>query len=1074
MGRSLTDGKLTYVLRRSRMAIKGDLCSMDLTQVFQMLSLNQKEGRLVIDLEENRNLSVLFCRHGITLLPICDLNDEEILYYVIKRRNIAGGNLIEARKKYERPDKPLLEALKEVGLIKRSWLLPMLRERIQSQILDLFFMTSGKFEFREEPANKFLTGLDEDEIDAFLFQVGELIMEGSKRLDEWTAIREVVPSTDEVFYAIKTPDEKSLSGMPVEMTEVLMALNGVRSVKEVERITGLGTYTVCGYILDLLKNGHIAPVESQTLVNTAHSLFQSGRMEDALRLFHRLLALTNGDPDIHLKIALIYERMGEYLSAANHYKSLAEFHLSQGDVGQSYEYYQTALSLIPTDIDVLGRLIGLFLRYGERHQLETFDVVEGSRVLVQVYLEMEEVEKAMDLLHRLIKVSIDVHHNRNVLIQLYLRHGLSDEAVKELDKIGKVMLEEGNKADAVKIYRQILKLDPGRQDVASILDDIDEDRMQARIRKRRRLGLVRSSLYVSAFIGCFFYYGSMARRELRSIDVQHLTVNHDYDSARRLLQEFIDRFPFSTAAMDARTMLEAIKGQEQAYVKKLDIEEVKRANEEKKNLKVAKEAFRKARESLEKNDLVSALEHLQRANQFSIGHDEWRKSVDLERNLNQVNDYHAYAMDLKREAEAFLKAGKYQQSYDSFVRLYRKYPNSSSARNLRAPVLLESEPAGAIVKLDGRELNGLTPMIVQLPMDQITELSFIKEGYQPVNLSVRGDMQAGHMANLPRMADFVIETKVGLRSAPCIFENFFVVGGRGGRVLAVDLKRETVSWEEKFSGLNENTASPIMTSKGIFTGSVDPGLFRLDWKDGQKIWRLKTESFFPSRPVVVNDTVIAGDTEGTLWCIWTEKGNESWHRETGGAIRASPVHIDGVVFVGNENGHLLAYNAVDGKEVARAKLKGGIIVPPVISGDLLVVVTEAGMLYVLNRNTFQVKWTTVVDGLIRTPLVVDGERVYVTITDGRLVRFSLLNGKQDEERFQVECNLLGSPLVRPDGVYLGAMDGRFYVLERQSLRVRWSVEIGEAIQSSVVEWKGLVIVTTGNGEIRGFSMESRK
>jgi len=141
VGRSLTDGKLTYVLRRSRMAIKGDLCSMDLTQVFQMLSLNQKEGRLVIDLEENRNLSVLFCRHGITLLPICDLNDEEILYYVIKRRNIAGGNLIEARKKYERPDKPLLEALKEVGLIKRSWLLPMLRERIQSQILDLFFMT---------------------------------------------------------------------------------------------------------------------------------------------------------------------------------------------------------------------------------------------------------------------------------------------------------------------------------------------------------------------------------------------------------------------------------------------------------------------------------------------------------------------------------------------------------------------------------------------------------------------------------------------------------------------------------------------------------------------------------------------------------------------------------------------------------------------------------------------------------------------------------------------------------------------------------------------------------------------
>ena len=38
------------------MAIRGDLWSMDLSQVLQMLSLNQKEGQLVIDLENNRYL----------------------------------------------------------------------------------------------------------------------------------------------------------------------------------------------------------------------------------------------------------------------------------------------------------------------------------------------------------------------------------------------------------------------------------------------------------------------------------------------------------------------------------------------------------------------------------------------------------------------------------------------------------------------------------------------------------------------------------------------------------------------------------------------------------------------------------------------------------------------------------------------------------------------------------------------------------------------------------------------------------------------------------------------------------
>jgi len=1054
------------------MAIKGDLWSMDLAQVLQMLSLNQKEGQLVIDLGSSRKRSVLFCRHGITTLPICDLNDESTLHHVIKRRNIAGGSLIGARKKYERHDKPLIEALKEVGLIERSWLLPMLRERIQSQLLDLFFLTSGKFSFHEEPAQKFVVGLDGEERNALFFSVEEIIMEGSKRLDEWDSIREVVPTTEEIFQAVRMPESVGDDGMPTEVMEFLMTLNGVRDLNEVAEITQLGIFRVCGYAAELLREGYIAPVEPHVLVQTAHTLFQNGRMEEALRVFHRVLDLTDGDPDVRLKIALIHERQGEYLKASEHYRTLAELHLREGAIAQCFGYYQTVLRILPTDLDVLGRLIGLYLRYSSRVQLDTFDIIEGARILVQIYIEMIEVDRAIDLLQRLVKADIDIHQSRNQLIHLYIKHGRSEEAVAELEKIGARMLQEGNRTGAVRIYQQILKLSPGRRDVSRILDQVDDGRRVGRQRRRRRLGLVRSSVYLCLFFVCYLYYGNVAARELKAISIQDYIDDKQFVPAQRRIQEFIDRYPFSLAATEARRLLISIELQHAEYQSQQNRRLDNQADVDRENLKKAVKLYDEARMALTQNELERGLELLRQASQLSAAQPGWRKEVGLDRNLQQIHDYLDAARKLHEQAEEALEIGQYRQSYDLFVRLHREYRYAQVARDLRVPVLLESEPSGASVWLGGRRLDGVTPFVVRLPLQGKAMVTFTREGYDAVEIAIHPKRRSSVRPVLARLPAFMIEAKLDINSSPMIHGNTLVAGGRGGRVLAVDLDREMVRWVEKFTGLNDHACSPVISPEGVFTGSVDPGLFKLDPSDGRKVWRLNTRSFFSSAPLVVSKYVLAADSKGTVWCAWADKGNEAWHTDTGARITSRPVYADGRVYAGNLDGHLLCLGVTNGVELHRLKLKGGIRVSPLIAGRLIVAVTDAGMLYAIDLNELKTRWTWLVDGSVVAPLRLDGEWIYVTIAKGELLRVNLRTGKQEEGSFRADAQFLSGPVVRRDGIYLGGMNGVLYVLDRNNLKVRWSLNLGSAIRGSVVEWDDIVVVTTQNGKVYGFPPDS--
>ncbi len=1048
------------------MAIKGDLTSIELAQVFQMMSLNQKEGCLVIDVGGRETRSVLFGRRGLTMLPILDLNDDELLDYIVKRRNIADGDLDAARQMYERPGQRLVDAFRDYGLIDHEWVLDVVRERIQAQLLDLFFITNARFEFEEGATEKFLGGLDPAERDHFFFSVEEVIMEGSQRLDEWEAIRDAIPRDDEIYYQVYLPETVGDDGMPPERYEALMALDGSRDVAEVVEFTGLGSYRVCSHLAELLREGYIEPLSPDQLRELANGHLQAGHLDDAHRLFRRLLEHEPSDVEALLRTALILERLDEPLQAVDQYRKLAEHYLKEASIAQSCEYLQTCLRLIPTDIDTLGRLIGLHLRYGESHDLQSVEVVEQSRLLVQIYAEIRQSDKAVDLLQRLIRSRIDVERNRTQLIELLLAAERHQEAVAELEEIGKRRLRDGNRPAATKIYRQVLALAPDRKDVSRILDEIDQERQDKRRRRRRRNGVVRSSAYLCVFAGAYVYYDRIASRELAELDVRPLIQEKHYDAAQRRLQEFVDRFPFSRSAQSARARIAGIAKQANDYESALERHAEARKGEIRQNLEKAAALFEEAQQAIAIKDLPRALELLERVDDLSEGSERWRTQFNLERNLGDVREHVRTFDALVDRAEAAHAAGRVDDAFAIYRELVEERPEEVRQRGVLAPVRFVTDPPGARLFVDEEPIDAPTPTTVAIPIGRTTSITVTAPGRSPKTVRIRATDAPMQRIVLAKSATARIEAGQRLGSAPDIHGDRGVIGGRDGRLVCVDLRAHTVLWRKRFTGLNDNATAPCQSADAVFTGSVETGLFRLDPVDGEQQWRVlaKEDEHFSWRPLLRGPLVIAAGARGAVVGVIAETGAPVW-RASHGPFSTHPVASDRRVFIGRPSGDLIAIDPTSGELVGVQDTDGIPVGMPVIADDALVVVTRTGAVHVFDVDTFEPRWRARAGGATRAaPVVADGS-VYVTLGDGAIVRLRLSDGARLAESTGNGTPLAGGAVIGPDGLYVGGEDGVVRMFDGTSLEELWATDLGEPIRGGLVRWGDAIVVTTTAGRI---------
>lgn len=158
---------------------KGNLSSIDLATVLQMLCSKEKTG--ILQISKGVTKSAICLRNG-NIVAASDSNGLRLGQILFKNGMISHKKLKEALKTAKSSGKMLGEVLLFMKYINEDTLKDVVQQQIQEAVLELFFWKEGAFEYRD-------CTVESNEKSIKEINTMEIIMESVRRMDEWDEIR---------------------------------------------------------------------------------------------------------------------------------------------------------------------------------------------------------------------------------------------------------------------------------------------------------------------------------------------------------------------------------------------------------------------------------------------------------------------------------------------------------------------------------------------------------------------------------------------------------------------------------------------------------------------------------------------------------------------------------------------------------------------------------------------------------------------------------------------------------------------------------------------------------------------
>lgn len=363
------------------MAIRGSLKEASLPDVCQLLALGQKTGCLSVT-DRSRFGYIYFDKGRISYASILNRPDRlgELLvkHGVIRRQELAAAMEQQA----QQPGKRLGRILIERGHLTESQLQRYITVQIEEAVYHLFTWTQGTFYFEAEERpqeQEFLVSINPE----------NLLLEGARRVDEWTLIEKKISSFDLIFALERDPS----ADRDVELTEAQRALiplmDGKRTVQDIVDETGMVEFEVGSALYGLIQAGFATRVgrrkhetagplkdaRADEHLNLAKAFYQAGMYEDAQRELRKAEQLLPDSVEPRFHLGLIALREGRYSDALRYLRAAAE----QGR-GQYAAFMDMAYAL-----ERLGRFDDALLALDQVDRLRPDDpAVRLARAIVQL------------------------------------------------------------------------------------------------------------------------------------------------------------------------------------------------------------------------------------------------------------------------------------------------------------------------------------------------------------------------------------------------------------------------------------------------------------------------------------------------------------------------------------------------------------------------------------------------------------------------------------------------------------------------------------------------------------------
>ncbi|MDQ6612785.1 MAG: tetratricopeptide repeat protein [Gemmatimonadota bacterium] len=312
------------------MAIKGSLSEASLTDVLQLLALGQKTGCLSLAREGSLG-AIHFDRGRIVHATLVNRYDR-LGDHLVRDGAITPDALARVVASVAPvDDRDLADALLENNLVEREQVEAAYREQVEEAVFHLFSWSQGTFTFEAESRPSMREHLVSINADS-------LLLEGARRVDEWTLIAKKIPSLDLIFEVDQNRIAQREVGLSNEQQRIAGFLDGTNDVSAIVLRSGLNEFEVGKAIFGLLTAGFAQRVgrsvgnrqpspESRVAEhrNLGVAFYRTAMYDESQREFRRVLELRDGDASARFYLGLVQLRKHEWREAVATFTAASQF-----------------------------------------------------------------------------------------------------------------------------------------------------------------------------------------------------------------------------------------------------------------------------------------------------------------------------------------------------------------------------------------------------------------------------------------------------------------------------------------------------------------------------------------------------------------------------------------------------------------------------------------------------------------------------------------------------------------------------------------------------------------------------
>ncbi len=234
------------------MSFQGNLKSVSFPDVLQLLTLSKKTGTLSLKREQVDKK--VYLKNGAIIYAESNLLEDNFDNLLLSASLITLDELQKARKVQELTGKDLPSTLVYLNLVDKEKVANLSRRYVENIVFSLFSWDVGDFVFEEGQ-------LPDTEVIVSSLNTMNILMEGTRRIDEWTRIRNALPPDSAVLQVASEvlSQMKEIKLSPVE-TLVLSMVDGDRCIAEMRERSSLDQLTFAKALYNLISAGVVRQI----------------------------------------------------------------------------------------------------------------------------------------------------------------------------------------------------------------------------------------------------------------------------------------------------------------------------------------------------------------------------------------------------------------------------------------------------------------------------------------------------------------------------------------------------------------------------------------------------------------------------------------------------------------------------------------------------------------------------------------------------------------------------------------------------------------------------------------------